>query len=174
MSEQEHDDQATREPAEDGGRRDFLSQSASWAMAGGLVASYGTFAAYAVRYLLPANPESDFAWQYVARVPDLEEGHAVEFTSAAGEKIVVARQKAGETADAFQALSSVCPHLGCRVHWEPANRRFFCPCHNGVFDPQGMATAGPPAKARQRLTSYPIQVVDGLLFVKARREPLGV
>jgi len=154
-------------------RREFFRRGASWAMAGSLAASYGTFGVMAVRYLLPADPEASLAWQFVARIADLPLGKAFEFTSAAGEKIVVTRQREGETADAFQALSSVCPHLGCRVHWEPNRKRFFCPCHNGVFDPQGVATAGPPAKAGQRLTSYPIHIVDGLVFVKARRARLG-
>ena len=80
-------------------------------------------------------------------------------------KIVVARQKEGDSVDCFAALSSVCPHLGCAVHWEQQNKRFFCPCHNGAFDASGKATEGPPAAASQSLKEYPLKVENGLLFI---------
>ena len=156
----------------DSDRRGFLAKSAGIAMAGSLAASYGTLAAYAIRYLLPADPDAGMAWQFIAPVKELPVGESFEFTSPAGEKVVIARQVNESGTEGFQALSSVCPHLGCRVHWEPANRRFFCPCHNGVFTPDGVATEGPPAKAKQRLKSFELQVVEGMLFVKVRTTPL--
>jgi Rieske Fe-S protein len=64
-------------------------------------------------------------------------------------------------------LSSVCPHLGCQVFWEAAKDRFFCPCHNGVFDASGKATAGPPAEANQTLTQYPTKILNDALYVMA-------
>jgi len=63
------------------------------------------------------------------------------------------------------ALSSTCPHLGCQVRWEAQNDRFFCPCHNGVFDQSGVATAGPPGEAGQSLPKYELKVEDGLLHI---------
>ena len=44
--------------------------------------------------------------------------------------------------------------------------RFFCPCHNGAFDPQGRATEGPPAAAEQSLTRFPLKVENGLLYIQ--------
>ena len=70
------------------------------------------------------------------------------------------------TADAFIALSSTCPHLGCQVHWEPQNDRYLCPCHNGTFAPAGTPTGGPPFEANQSLPHYPLRVEGGLLFVE--------
>ncbi len=154
-------------------RRSFLAKSAGWAMGGGLIASYGTLAAYAVRYLLPPDPEEGFAWQFVAPLEELPVGHAVEYVAPSGEPIVIARQVDDQGKDRVQALSSVCPHLGCRVHWESAKNHFFCPCHNGIFDRDGVATAGPPAKARQRLKQYETQIVQGLLFIKVRMTGLN-
>jgi hypothetical protein len=52
------------------------------------------------------------------------------------------------------------------VHREPANNRYFCPCHNGVFDPAGVATSGPPADAGQSLVEYPLKVERALLFIE--------
>ena len=77
------------------------------------------------------------------------------------------------TADSFLALSSICPHLGCRVHWEASNNRFFCPCHNGVFDPNGKATGGPPAADGQDLPHYALQVVDGALYIEMPISTIG-
>jgi len=67
----------------------------------------------------------------------------------------------------------VCPHLGCQVHWEPQNDRFFCPCHNGVFSPDGVATAGPPAEAGQSLLEYPLKVEGNLLFIEVAQSVLA-
>jgi Rieske Fe-S protein len=91
----------------------------------------------------------------------------LDFTSPTGAKIVVARQGDGTEAEDFLALSSVCPHLGCRVHWEGANDRFFCPCHNGAFDKSGNPIAGPPQAAGQSLTRFPLKVESGLLYLEA-------
>ena len=116
-------------------------------MAIGLVAGYGTFAGFAGRYLYPEGDDDE--WLFVADAAGVEAGSALAFVSPTGVQVAVTRvqsaaEGAAEQADNFLALSSVCPHLGCRVHWEPQNDRFFCPCHNGVFDPSGAPVSGPP------------------------------
>ncbi|MCA9127555.1 MAG: Rieske (2Fe-2S) protein [Planctomycetales bacterium] len=153
-------------------RRSFLGRLSSFIMFGGLTAGYGTLAAFAGRFLFPnaGTPEN---WQFVATLQQLSEGGTLPFQTPSGAKIVVARQQEGETADCFVALSSVCPHLGCAVHWEPQNERFFCPCHNGAFDVAGRATAGPPAAANQSLTKYPLKVENGLLFISLPSDSLA-
>lgn len=146
-------------------RRSFLTNAASVGMAGGLVAGYGMFGYVGGRYLYPAK-DRPLRWMYVARVADFAEGGAMEYVGPSGEAIAVARTAAGDAADAFIALSSTCPHLGCKVFWEAQNDRFFCPCHNGVFTPEGVATGGPPAKAGQSLARYPLRVDNGLLYIQ--------
>ena len=84
-----------------------------------------------------------------------------------GTKIVVARSGDATTSEDFLALSSVCPHLGCRVHWEGPQDRFFCPCHNGAFDRLGNPIAGPPKAANQPLMRFPLKVEAGLLYLEA-------
>ena len=100
-------------------------------------------------------------------------GESLNFETPTGAKVVIARQNEGDSAENFIALASVCPHLGCAVHWEPQNTRFFCPCHNGVFDPAGVATAGPPADAGQSLVQYPLKDEAGVLFIEVSLEQLA-
>lgn len=47
-------------------------------------------------------------------------------------------------AQTVEALSAVCPHLGCAVGWDGAG--FLCPCHNSRWDGNGAFTGTGPAK----------------------------
>lgn len=152
-------------------RRGFLSSAG---MVCGLAAGYGTFAVMAGRYLyLYPTGANDKAWLFITELKGMAIGDSIDYESPTGAKIVVARRAAEGTADDFVALSSVCPHLGCQVHWESQNNRFFCPCHNGVFDPEGVAIEGPPKAAGQSLADYPLKVESGLLFIEVPVVGLG-
>ncbi len=158
-------------------RRDFLTKVSFVAMTGGLAASYGTFAVLAGRFLFPSGQFTK--WTMVLPAGEIPPGATFSFKLPSGEPVVIRRREdapANEpaTPDQFLALSSVCPHLGCRVHWEPQNNRYFCPCHNGVFDPQGRAIAGPPAAAGQSLPAYAIQVQEGLLLLEMPLQTLDL
>jgi Rieske Fe-S protein len=63
-------------------------------------------------------------------------------------------------AQQLQALSSVCPHLGCAVGWD--GQTFLCPCHNSKWTATGalVANTGP---AKRDLDPLPIEIVDGRL-----------
>ncbi len=146
-------------------RRTFLAKAGSVAMTGGLVASYGTFGAMALRYLYPSKPQPK-TWLFVRDLASFLPGSSLVYTSPMGAPIVIARNGDTGTVDDFVALSSTCPHLGCQVHWESQNKRFFCPCHNGTFDPTGRATGGPPAEAKQSLPRYPLKIEANLLYIE--------
>lgn len=160
------------DPSDDADRRGFFGDAtARTLMAAGLVGGYGTIAWMGLRFLMPTG-EDDTAWVLVGRGDRIGDNGTLEFRSPAGERIVIARRQPGDEAESFIALSSVCPHLGCRVFWEPNNNRFFCPCHNGAFNAEGQATEGPPAKDGQNLSRYPLKVEDGLLFIRVSLRPL--
>lgn len=116
------------------------------------------------RFLYPSQGRQ-FAWVFVAEESRLKQGDVLHFRIPTGQTVAITR-RSGQGGDEFLALSSTCPHLGCQVHWEAQHNRFFCPCHNGTFDPSGTATAGPPAEAKQSLPRYAIRVDNGLLFIE--------
>ncbi len=66
-------------------------------------------------------------------------------------------RKAG---DKPEALSAVCPHLGCPVGWEADKKQFLCPCHNSHFKDNGDVGDGP---AKRGLDPLPIEVKGGRL-----------
>jgi Rieske Fe-S protein len=55
-----------------------------------------------------------------------------------------------------------CTHMGCPVQWNGAARRFFCPCHGGVFDETGRVLSGPPPRPLDR---YVTKIDGGVLYM---------
>lgn len=62
----------------------------------------------------------------------------------------------------FVVYSVHCTHVGCPVTWSPQARRFFSPCHGGVFDADGRVLAGPPPRPLDR---YEVKIQSGVLLV---------
>jgi Rieske Fe-S protein len=54
-------------------------------------------------------------------------------------KIAIYRDATG----ALHERSAVCPHLGCIVAWNPAEKSWDCPCHGSRFDKFGEGINGP-------------------------------
>lgn len=152
-------------------RRGFLNRWQSVLMATGLLFGYGMFASFLVRFLFPKGRRNRQP-QFLSDLASFPKGHTMQYVAPAGERIVVTRIGNDGTADDFVALSSVCPHLGCQVHWESQNNRFFCPCHNGAFDAQGNPIAGPPKDANKPLSRYQLTVERGLLYIDAETKSL--
>ncbi len=46
----------------------------------------------------------------------------------------------------LRAFSAKCTHLDCNVQYRPEEKKFFCACHDGYFDDQGLNIAGPPPR----------------------------
>lgn len=67
----------------------------------------------------------------------------------AGEKVAGFRDDEGE----LHLLSARCPHMGCLVAWNPAERSWDCPCHGSRFGTDGEVITGPatiPLPVRSR------------------------
>lgn len=54
-------------------------------------------------------------------------------------KLAVYRDSQGS----LHKCSAVCPHLGCIVAWNDAEKTWDCPCHGSRFDPYGKVLNGP-------------------------------
>lgn len=54
-------------------------------------------------------------------------------------KIAASRSEDGQ----LRLLKAVCPHLGCDVSWNRAERSWDCPCHGSRFDEEGGLLNGP-------------------------------
>lgn len=134
-------------------------------MALGLAAGYGMFAWLIGLFLYPfRGTGADL--QYLSDLAGFPVGQSMTYESPGGRKVVVTRLGDTGGVEDFIALSSICPHLGCQVHWESNNNRFFCPCHNGVFSEVGEPLSGPPKDSNQALPQYALRIEKGLLFIE--------
>ncbi len=126
----------------------------------GLLASYGTAMGFGARYLFPTD-RSRRQRLLVGLRTDMPQGTAVPFRTPQGQTINVVHGPTG-----FLALSDVCPHLGCKVHWDSNNAEFICPCHDGHFDADGNPTAGPPADMGVGLGRFDVVEDGDLVFLE--------
>ncbi len=56
--------------------------------------------------------------------------------------------------DRLHAVSTVCPHMGCRVEWNDGERSWDCPCHGSRFDHDGSVLHAP---AVEDLDAYSVR-----------------
>jgi menaquinol-cytochrome c reductase iron-sulfur subunit len=65
----------------------------------------------------------------------------------------------------YVAISNRCMHLGCPVRYVQAAQRFICPCHGGVYGPDGEVVGGPPVRPLDRFYT---KVENGRVMVGPR------
>lgn len=93
-----------------------------------------------------AREASNMALQYTDWLTPGEVGSVEQIAPDCGavmreglKKIAVYRDHAGVT----HFRSATCPHLGCIVHWNDAEKSWDCPCHGSRFDRFGKVINGP-------------------------------
>jgi cytochrome b6-f complex iron-sulfur subunit len=141
-------------------RRGFLASVASIVALG---VSYGLAGVYALKFLYPGHRRAREREVFVALEGEIRPGAGLRYTLPSGQQVSIQR-----TATGFVALSNVCPHLGCKVRWEPQNGRFFCPCHEGTFAPDGSATGGPPKAEGKNLARFETRLRGDALYIVYR------
>jgi menaquinol-cytochrome c reductase iron-sulfur subunit len=151
----------------DGTRRSFLG-----AILGIGSACIGALLAIPVlRYVFyPLADKSTDEWNELGPIADFSNLKApvlrtFDFVQRDGWRKIVSKQVVFVTQGSGQpkALSAICPHLGCSVSWNNAEAKFVCPCHGGVFAPDGTCRSGPPPRS---LDSLETKVSAGKLMVK--------
>jgi Rieske Fe-S protein len=142
------------------GRREFLGW-ATWAI-GGLIAA--VYAIPGVAFLIGPALQTAAAknWIPLGLVSKIEIGTPTLFRATIERRTgwIVNQEEISayvltEDGRDYVAMSNVCTHLGCRVRWVNDEGKFFCPCHNGVYDRQGNVVSGPPPRPLDR---YQVQV----------------
>jgi glycine/D-amino acid oxidase-like deaminating enzyme/nitrite reductase/ring-hydroxylating ferredoxin subunit len=128
----------------------------------------GTFSAILIRDLITgrSNPWSQLfspdrkatvgAWEYVrenkdypayflrglirppASMDDVQPGSGAVVQLNGGKRAVYRNEKGKQI-----VLSAICPHMGCVVAWNSAERTWDCPCHGSRFNANGELIAGP-------------------------------
>jgi glycine/D-amino acid oxidase-like deaminating enzyme/nitrite reductase/ring-hydroxylating ferredoxin subunit len=66
-------------------------------------------------------------------------------------RVAVYRRPGGQLTE----LSAICPHLGCIVRWNAAERTWDCPCHGSRYHPDGSVICGPTTRGLAPLDSEP-------------------
>jgi cytochrome b6-f complex iron-sulfur subunit len=141
----------------DESRRAFFSNVF---MGTGLVLSHAFAGGLLIRYLYPTKNDQKQRL-FVGLRSEIPPGSAITYEAPGGRTINVVRGSKG-----FIALSDVCPHLGCRVHWESTTAEFVCPCHDGHFDANGVAASGPPAEMGADLPRYDVVEDGDMVFLE--------
>ncbi len=107
------------------------------------------------------NPGSNSAnGRRIGKATDVPVGGSATFTLADGTPGIVLQPTSGT----FAAYDAACPHQGCPVSYFKSQDLLVCPCHGSQFNPQNGALEVGPAVTG--LVSYPVTVINGVLYVK--------
>jgi Rieske Fe-S protein len=119
---------------------------------GGLSAVLGAFA------LGPRGSAAQARWSRAGTTSDLKPDEPVAHVLSVSRVDGWYRARARETVflvwdgdKTIRAMSATCTHLGCQVQWEAKQKKFRCPCHGGVYAPDGTVLEGPPPRPLQAI-----------------------
>jgi len=123
-------------------RRQFLNGL----LGGWLAALAGSFLYPVIKFLFPPTPEPDQVILPLADYEGIEPGTVKMFPW--GSKPGILKKTANGEMIAFVG---VCTHLDCNISYLPEQKKFFCACHDGWYDENGINIGGPPPKPLRRL-----------------------
>jgi Rieske Fe-S protein len=135
-------------------RRRFID----YLLGGGLIAWLGAIIYPLYEYLKPpsvAEPQAS----------SVKVGPADQFPANSAQIFKFGR-KPGillHTADGqWKAFQATCTHLDCTVQYKPDWKLFWCACHNGRYNLDGINISGPPPRP---LTPFAVHLKDGEVYV---------
>lgn len=137
-------------------RRTFLN-----GLIGGWLAALGAaFIGPFMKFAIPPTPEPDEVTLPLAEFKDLA-ADAVQGFAWGNKPGLLKRTGDG----GYIAFVGVCTHLDCNVTFVADSRRFYCACHEGWYDENGLNIAGPPPAPLRRLD---VSVEGEALIVRKR------
>ena len=126
--------------------------------------------------VMPIFRKTPGKWVSVGKITDFTVGKTVNVTVMdpsplpwAGITAKTALWLRRVNADQFIAFSVNCTHMGCPVRWLADADLFMCPCHGGVYYPDGAVAAGPPPKP---LIRYDVRTANGQVQIKTMAIPI--
>lgn len=113
-----------------------------WLLAGALTAFVAPFA-YAVGKFLAF--QGAFAGSKTAKLSaaELTPDSPSKLVEIEGEPVIVVR----EADNSIRAFTATCTHLGCIVSFKPQVPGFYCKCHSGKYDVNGVNVPGTRPKS---------------------------
>jgi menaquinol-cytochrome c reductase iron-sulfur subunit len=150
------------------GRRTFLVRAAA-VVVGGIVSVFPALAGLAM-FLDPLRRKSKAGeFLHVANLDEIPRDGVPRIFSVVADRTdawnVYPQEPVGacylrisETDDGqnLEALSAICPHLGCFVDYQAAKGCFKCPCHDSSFQPDGALIQ--PSVAARGMDSLEVEV----------------
>ncbi len=88
-----------------------------------------------------------FEYEQLTALAALANGAAI-LANYEGKKIALYKDEKGK----LHALDPVCPHAGCIVAWNSAEKTWDCPCHGGRYAIDGSLLTGPALKGLTKLS----------------------
>ena len=109
-------------------------------------------------FLTPKTGNTKLRKIFATSLNDLDIGQSIELTDLKGKDFLLIRTGENEV----KALSTTCTHLGCTVYWQQDKNRFYCPCHQGIFNGDGEVVSGPPPR---KLDSYETEIIGNNVYI---------
>jgi cytochrome b6-f complex iron-sulfur subunit len=134
-------------------RRDFV---ANLILGAGTILGLGSLAYRFLEYLYPVIEPVKLV-EVPAGAPDDIPPDGVRLVQLPQGPVLLEK-----TDSEVRAFSAICTHLGCTVQWHQDEKKFICPCHQGIYDFNGNVVSGPPPRSLEKL---PVKVRDGQVFV---------
>ena len=165
-------------PVEDEGRRTFLKLGVHSLGAGVAAVTAGPAIAYLAFPLSHDTTTGAHGFITAGRLERFKEGHPVKVDLLSDkvdgwnriEQVKVGSAWVLNKGGKLVAYSSVCPHLGCAIDFEPASDRFKCPCHRSAFNHDGQIEDGPAPRPMDELE---VKEEGGLLAIRYQRFKIG-
>jgi amphi-Trp domain-containing protein len=95
----------------------------------------------------------------VATIEELSPGKAISFAypTSRDEAVLIVLPNGG-----MRAYSTVCPHKGKHVTWNPKTQKLYCPSHKALFNPEDGRGIG--KHSRERLRKIHVQIRGDEVF----------